>query len=445
MTPVHQTLIIRFRRAALAVAMSYMAIGAIATCAAPAEVRLERIDGTTLDGVWIGSSDGNVIEIRSPQGTLTLPLSGLSTITFGKPGPGRTRPAIERPQTDRHSDQNEVPNEKKALFHLADGGWLHGHLLNTPHKSDCVFSRSALGDAVALPFDRLAGIRIADPDENPRADATFRETLQQRLPGHDVLVTRDEEGVKKLRGRLVQLGTAEGSFEYGGQTRTFKAHRIFGVVLAGGPPDSQARPYPVTVHLRDGSILSGHLERADAGSLQLETSLRYTAHLPVTAIDSLRITSDRVVMLTDLEPTEQRVDGLIHRPWPVRKDRNTAGGPIVMGGRTFERGLGVHSRTELTYDIEGKYETFVATIGLDDSVRPRGNVLFRLLDGDKKLWDSGPVTGQDDPRDIIVAVTAVDTLTLVVDYGDALDIADHANWGGARLLKPASDSTLKQQ
>jgi len=32
-------------------------------------------------------------------------------------------------------------------------------------------------------------------------------------------------------------------------------------------------------------------------------------------------------------------------------------------------------------------------------------------------------------------------LTLVVDYGDGLDLSDHADWGGVRLLKPAARST----
>jgi len=27
-------------------------------------------------------------------------------------------------------------------------------------------------------------------------------------------------------------------------------------------------------------------------------------------------------------------------------------------------------------------------------------------------------------------------LTLIVDYGEALDVADHADWADARLIKP---------
>ncbi len=46
------------------------------------------------------------------------------------------------------------------------------------------------------------------------------------------------------------------------------------------------------------------------------------------------------------------------------------------------------------------------------------------------------MTGVDPPRDIIVDVSGVADLTLIVDYGAELDLADAAVWGDARLLKP---------
>jgi hypothetical protein len=103
----------------------------------------------------------------------------------------------------------------------------------------------------------------------------------------------------------------------------------------------------------------------------------------------------------------------------------------------FDKGLGVHSRTELDYQLDRAYESLVATIGIDDAVRPRGSVVFRVLGDGKVLFDSGVLTGKDPPRDVNVNVVGVSLLTLVVDYGDELDLSDQADWGGARLLKPA--------
>jgi hypothetical protein len=63
--------------------------------------------------------------------------------------------------------------------------------------------------------------------------------------------------------------------------------------------------------------------------------------------------------------------------------------------------------------------------------------VFRVLGDGKVVFDSGVLTGKDPPRDMKVDMMGVNILTLVVDYGDELDLSDQADWGGARLLKPA--------
>jgi len=117
-------------------------------------------------------------------------------------------------------------------------------------------------------------------------------------------------------------------------------------------------------------------------------------------------------------------------------NRSVLGSPISIGGRTFERGIGTHSRTEISYPIGGEFEQFAATIGIDDAVRPLGSVVMQVKGDGKTLFDSGALTGETPPRDILVDVKGVQTLTLLVDYGDGLDASDHAGWGDARLLRP---------
>ena len=165
--------------------------------------------------------------------------------------------------------------------------------------------------------------------------------------------------------------------------------------------------------------------------------------LDLDDIAALTITSDRVVYISNLKTVTQKIEGILHRPWAPRFDKSAGGGPISLGGRVYERGLGVHSRTELTFAIDGVYEMFVATIGIDDSVRPRGSVVFRVVGDGRVLYDSGVVTGKDEPVDIRVDVTDVKRLRLIVDFGEGLDLADHANWADARLLKPAPSIDAK--
>jgi hypothetical protein len=95
----------------------------------------------------------------------------------------------------------------------------------------------------------------------------------------------------------------------------------------------------------------------------------------------------------------------------------------------------MHSRADVTYNLEGKYATFQSTVGVDDAVGSEGSVVFRVY-GDEKLLYEGPVArGGDKPAELKLDVKRVLLLRLEVDYADAGDVADHANWADARLLR----------
>jgi hypothetical protein len=381
----------------------------------PGGVVAVRIDGTTVTGEWIGSADGSALALQVGAERLSIPFDDLSTVTFTRATPKSA--------------------EGSAVFHLVDGGRLVGELLGG--EADSVVARTSLGDSCGLRFDRLAGVRLADGDDFQRADRLFQSALAERLPGKDVLITRDVEEVRTVRGRLEVLDTERGSFALGSRLRTFLTERIFGVVFASGVEGDET--HQVTVELVDGSVFSGRVAHADRAAARFATSLGFEAGVPLADLLVMRVHSDRLVYLSDLAPASERGEGRLHPAWPMRRDRSVADRPISIGGRPFEKGLGVHSRTELVYEINGEYGSFAATIGIDDAVRPRGSVVFRVLGDGRELYDSGLVTGTEEARDIIVDLTGVGRLTLLVDYGDGLDLADQADWGGARLLKPPSD------
>ena len=142
-----------------------------------------------------------------------------------------------------------------------------------------------------------------------------------------------------------------------------------------------------------------------------------------------------MVYLSDLATLAERTEGRVHKPWPMRRDQSVAGGPLSLGGKHFRKGLGVHSRTELDYDIGSGFETFVAEIGIDDAVVPRGSVTFRVTGDGVRLYESPIITGENEPRICKVDIRGVTVLTLLVDYGDDLDLSDHADWGAARILR----------
>jgi hypothetical protein len=121
---------------------------------------------------------------------------------------------------------------------------------------------------------------------------------------------------------------------------------------------------------------------------------------------------------------------------PPRLDRNVLGGPLTLRGVEFPKGLGMHSRTEVEYDLADGFALFQATIGLDDAARNGGNVVYSVQLDDKSVFTSGPVTGGQTVRALNpIDVSTAKRLKLIVEFGQGGDIRDYANWCDAVLIR----------
>jgi hypothetical protein len=160
--------------------------------------------------------------------------------------------------------------------------------------------------------------------------------------------------------------------------------------------------------------------------------------VPVASLSRLDVKNGRLVYLTDLRPSEIRETPFLDGSFPMQMDRAVSGRPLRLGGRTYSRGLGMHSRCEATFALDGGFATFEATIGVDDGVAPRGSVIFRVYadQNPKPSFESRVMRGGDRPEAIRVPIRGVLLLRLEADYADQGDVADHANWADARLLRP---------
>lgn len=376
------------------------------------------IQGQTLKGQYAGISDSGFLRIQVDGHLEQIDLDDISTVEFSV-----SPPAIQR-DTRNH----------QAVFYLAPRGLLHGAIGD---RNDLgVAIGTALGQSITLTLDRLQAVRFIGPRDYPQAEQLFQAELSARLPGKDVLITRSADKPRALRGSLTFLDRTRGGFVFGDRERTFQLDTLYAIVLArgAGPPDDGN----CLVELTDGDTLPGRLAASDGRNLVLDLGQGQTVTLPVDQVRRIAQRSPRVVYLSDLTPTSQQIQGQIHDPWPIRWDRSVSNGPIRLDGRTFDKGIGVHARTELVYTLNGAFEQFCATIGIDDAVRPRGQVIFQLFGDGQPLFDSGPVDGLQPPFDLCVDLAAVSQLTLLVDYGPRADLADHADWADARLIVPRS-------
>lgn len=132
---------------------------------------------------------------------------------------------------------------------------------------------------------------------------------------------------------------------------------------------------------------------------------------------------------------------------PVERNKSngeTAAGDgrtISIGGKSFEKGLGAHSNSEVIINIGGVYTNFLAEVGVDDESGDNGSVQFELIGDGRSLYKSRVLKGTDGFENVNVAIAQVQQLKLVVNNGGDNHGFDHASWGNARLTKTNTSST----
>ncbi len=112
------------------------------------------------------------------------------------------------------------------------------------------------------------------------------------------------------------------------------------------------------------------------------------------------------------------------------------GGKIVMDGKTYERGIGTRSISELVLDLHGEARRFSAVVGLDDSAKEgkrEGTVRFEVWVDDRKLADSGILKVGDEPQALVANLSNARTITLLLDDGGDTSNGDLANWANAKI------------
>jgi len=392
------------RGALLLAACSWPAI------AAGAAVDVVRLDGTSTRCTFVAATA--TLVTLDCEGRRTIGTDELTSLDF----------SAFRPQ---------APGDQ-TVFHLDDGGRLFGHM--TGGGDERVTADLNIGEGVALPLSSLAGIWFARADSPVDWAARFDESLSDRLPGKDVLLFARDRQLNTIRGSVLSLGPQGGRLRFNDREFDFERSGLVGIVLATGL--DRDRRWPVRVRLTDGTGFGGALVEGDGSRLVLDASFGSRVVVPVEDVARIEFDTDRVVYLSRLTPTRNESTGRLLLAADARFDRNVMNRPMSLDGRTYEKGIGVRARSVLEYHLGGAYESLAATIGIDDTVRPRGSVVFRVEGDGRELFDSGRLTGRDTPQPIVVDVRGVGQLSLIVDEADELDLSDHADWADARLIKP---------
>lgn len=289
----------------------------------------------------------------------------------------------------------------------------------------------------ALPLESVRGLSLSWPQARERRDEIAgwlfdrKEARDElRLLNGDVLsgeITgwREETVTLKTGGGEIKLPNSD-------------------VRDIGFNPELLALPEPKElcwlVSLRDGSrvTLLASKSRFDGETLKAAHVSGVAWDIPLAAIFELRVLRGRAVFLSDLTPLEARHTPFLPdaRAWPMQRDRSVAGQPLRLKGREFPKGLGMHSRSTVTYDLAEKFRAFHAVVGLDDTTIGEGTATCAVEVDGRRVFEPPALTRLKGPARLpIIDVSGAKRLTLTVDFGELGDSQDHVDFGDAVLLQ----------
>jgi hypothetical protein len=378
----------------------------------------ETLQLTLLDGQQIEGEVNSITstgKLEGPGIPAGLELDGLRSIRRTSP-----TPEVSPPQVILQLQGGEV---------RASGVTLADEKLNIAWK---------LGQGLVVPIDLVRAIRF----DTQTAGELFDEALATPSAEHDRLFVKIDGRLQSLTGLIEKITDDEVLFDFEGRKRTLARKQLYGIVVAQFN-EADRRPPPFHVALIGGSRLGGQSISLADGQFELSLSDDATAKLPLSSVIRIDIRSSRLAFLSDLEPVEVEESPLVAQVSPWQRDRSVGKKTLTLiaaGGQSepktieFDKGLGVHSRSRLTFDVGGDYDTFAAVIGIDAESEGRGDCEFVVLGDNRELYRQR-VRGGEEPRTLQLDIDGVDRLTLLVEPGEDLDLADHADWCDARLLK----------
>ncbi len=399
--------------------------------APPAPVEIRTLAGETIAAQLVElEPDKLTIEVNGQP--RPLPLAQLQQVTFdNKPRAAAT---------------------PKIWVELRDGSVLAADEYSV--HSDTAHVALTGDKPLELPVRSIRTVRFKE--QTPDQHGEWLEILQ--LPTRtDLIVIRKDDHIDSIAGVVRDIGDDAVQFELEGQPIPVKLEKVEGLVYHESTP-AQLPPSTFRVTDIDGTELEG------AGWTATESGVRFQSPLGVEITRSfvqlrhIDFSADKIIFLSDLKPRAMtwmpyfeaaklsETLAQFYRPKMdralTRSDSASDDGKLQLlaagGGQpvpeTFEKGIAMHSRSSLVFDLPDDVRQFRATAGIDFRVRDHGNVRL-VIRGDGRELYAENIAGADPPRELSVNIAGVRQLELFVDYGENLDIGDHLNLCNARLVK----------
>ncbi|MFV2065906.1 MAG: NPCBM/NEW2 domain-containing protein [Pirellulales bacterium] len=295
------------------------------------------------------------------------------------------------------------------------------------------------GAVIELPVRAVSVVRFGE-SENV-AEQQWQEILRVGTTG-DLLVIRKGDVIDFLEGVIEEVEPKSVAFQFDGQRVNVPRRKVSGFVYYQATRQDPVEP--VCQAIGSGATrLALTRVTLDDGQFHLVTTGGQQITVPANLIAEFDFSMEKLCYLSDLEPAKEewtpfyrlrQAEHLTRSIGALRRDRAIEGGPLRLGGKTYTRGLAMRSRGEVVYRLRGEYREFSAIAGIDDRMGDRGHVRL-VIHGDGRNLFEQAIRGGDVPLPLRIDIQGVDRLTLLVDYGEDTDVADHFDLVEARISK----------
>lgn len=406
-----------------------LALGPVASTA-----ELATLDGKKRTGEIVGIQ-GNELTFKSPAGEEKFLVTTIHSVTMG--------PAPKGLETGKKHTTVELIDG--TYFRCTDitikGGSVECKLLaDGPPRTITVPMRPAL-----YAVNREAGDLKLDQD--------FRNLVRGR-GNFDLWVTKTKtksdagQPVDRLDGVPGTFGPGDAAAETvkftleGGRETELRMSRVAGLIFNQKPPP--VPPAVCKVIDTDGNeLVAAAVELTNKG-YSVKTVAGVTVELDGRQVSKFDFAAGSVKYLSDLEPIALEESGT--DPEHYQRDKNLDKRPIQIvtdpaAGKveTYPKGLTLHAKTMITYELKGQYKTFRAVAGVDaDKANEAPSQVKITIDdaGNGVTLFKGTVKKGDKPLDLTLNVGNVDRLKITVESdGTVTDLGNQVSLGNARVLK----------
>ncbi len=320
---------------------------------------------------------------------------------------------------------------------LVDGSTVLGGSFTTAGDRARVLSLEGL--PIELPLRAVLAVRLqASTPETGQQWSKLRDTPTDR----DLLVVRRAEALDFHRGAIREVTDDAVQFELEGEVLPVKRNKVHGMIYYRARSDDLPEPL-CRITVADGSVWLARVIGLDGDDLTWTSLSGAEVRQPLAMVARLDFSQGKIVYLSDLKPEsvewmpyfgQQKNLESLTRFFAPRGDRSLLAGPLQLDGKTYRKGLALHSRTTIVYRLPDRFGHLLAVAGIDDRVRPRGNVRLVIRGDDAVLFET-TIDGTQPPQPLEVDLDGVRRLTILVDYGEDMDIADHLDLCDLRVVK----------